>query len=238
MISGRGSFRGVVIGFPFGKRCDTTSVFRTAAKSRTGIPLEHCDCSRSDTDCGPRQLRNTGLHLFRGNCPSETLLVRERGAVSPFAKHPKPCNVFVWQWFSDLGGTTGPAAANGCRGGSDPPEIGPRMHSGAFRRGRSRDFSLQEGGSARRVTEASTSGIPTVVHRFVVECAEHRRFKTTSKCVVRGFERRFTVDSLTTCGVGPPVGSTHRGPRWLITRSAEDLFSENSPCGELRIVGC
>ena len=46
---------------------------------------------------------------------------------------------------SDPVGTTGAAEAHGRRDGSDPLENGPGLHSRAFRRGRSRDFSLQEG---------------------------------------------------------------------------------------------
>ena len=51
----------------------------------------------------------------------------------------------VRQVVSDSSGTTWGAKAHGRRGGSDPPENGPRLYSRAFRRGRSRDCSLQEG---------------------------------------------------------------------------------------------
>ena len=148
MIPGLGSLLGGVIGFPLGKRCGTTSVLRTAAKSRTAVPLELEAYSWGDAKGGPRQLRIADPHLFRGNCPSETHFVRERGTIFHSAKHPKRCKGLVRQCVSDLGGTTRASAANGERGGSAPPENGPRLHTRAFRGGRSRDSSLQEGSVA------------------------------------------------------------------------------------------
>ena len=59
---------------------------------------------------------------------------------------------------SDPAGTAGASRPQHRRGGSDPPENGPRLHSRAFRGGRSRDFSLQEGRVAPRATEASLAG--------------------------------------------------------------------------------
>ena len=45
-------------------------------------------------------------------------------------------------------GRPGPQRRTAGRAGAPPPENGPRLYSGAFRRGRSRDLSLQEGRAA------------------------------------------------------------------------------------------
>ena len=89
-----------------------------------------------------------GRSLFRGKCRNETLAVQ---AGSPFrgsAKHSRPWQGLVQQRVTNPGGTAGSSTPKHRRYGSDPPENGPGLRKRAFRGGRSRDLSLQEGGAA------------------------------------------------------------------------------------------
>ena len=72
-------------------------------------------------------------------------------------------------------GRLGAGGPNGRPCGSDPPENGPRLHIRAFRGGRSRDFSLQEGRSPRGRRKVSR-GRPDR-HSFFSESAIQTSFQ-------------------------------------------------------------
>ncbi len=113
------------------------------------------DGARSQPGCGRAQewaalgpwsgRRNIFRTLFRGKCRSETRLVRKRNTIGLPAKHPMSCQSLVRKGVSDPGSTPWARAPKNGPCGSDPPEIGPRLYKRAFRGGRSRDLSLQEG---------------------------------------------------------------------------------------------
>ena len=87
--------------------------------------------------------------LFRGKCRNEALAVQ---AGSPFrgsAKHSRPWQGLVQQRVTNPGGTAGLSTPKHRRYGSAPPKNGPSLRKRAFRGGRSRDLSLQEGRPAR-----------------------------------------------------------------------------------------
>ena len=52
------------------------------------------------------------------------------------------------------------------RAGASPPENGPGLYKRAFRRGRSREFSLQEGGAAPTGAKGFAAGVRTLLHGF------------------------------------------------------------------------
>ena len=74
------------------------------------------------------------------------------------AKHAEPGELIAQQRVIEVAGTDGPPCAQHLRGGSDPPENGRRLHKRAFRGGRSRDLSLQEGRVTQTAAEWSSLG--------------------------------------------------------------------------------
>ena len=104
-------------------------------------PLPHSgDCGPVGARAGSRSCGENGqTHGFRGGVAARVAACAHESQVR---QGP------VRQAVSDPVGTTGAAEAHGRRGGSDPPENGPRLRSRTFRGGRSRDLSLQEGWAA------------------------------------------------------------------------------------------
>ncbi len=171
-----------------------------AAKSRTSASTRSFAHSRSEADCG-KIVRETSAFVRSGKSWHRTSLV-------PHEKHvwyPKRTSFISYKSFSSSNlvmrsGRLGAGGPNGRPCGSDPPENGPRLHRRAFRRGRSRDFSLQEGGPATRDLEAATTTVRTVL----------RHSPDSRRCLGRGSPRQpvrshVTAQRLSAANVAPAV---------------------------------
>ena len=121
--------------------------------------------------------RNTTRSLLRGKCPVATRFFRKRNTIRAEAQQSHPRQRLVRQGGSHSGRTPGARGPKIGSCGSDPPENGPGLYKRSFRRGRSRDFSLQEGGAApkgrggvRRGHSDCHAALSTYAVRVKVQC--------------------------------------------------------------------
>ena len=110
--------------------------------------------------CAPADL-GTAVRCFGENTVAKHLPCTRETRFAVSAKHSMPCQRLVRQRLANPDGAACVAATNVRPRGSDPPEIGPRLHKRSFRGGRSRDLSLQEGRAAPRAAGGVRRGVQT-----------------------------------------------------------------------------